>query len=150
LIIDGIKITRPLRMGEHNMLSQGYIAVTIDKSHITTIGERLYAESIEFIRELVNNAYDADATLVFAAGSESRAFPYSPAPPRRWWSLRQSRSCWARLCRAFYRRGFCTAQRLSAWWESAFSCRQRNSIDSVRRVWRKFLVYFLPTALKNV
>jgi HSP90 family molecular chaperone len=43
---------------------QEYIPVTIDKSHITTIGERLYAESIEFVRELVNNAYDADAELV--------------------------------------------------------------------------------------
>ncbi len=41
-----------------------FIPVTIDKSHITTIGERLYAESIEFVRELVNNAYDADAELV--------------------------------------------------------------------------------------
>ncbi|MGO9613731.1 MAG: ATP-binding protein [Dissulfurispiraceae bacterium] len=41
-----------------------FIAVTIDKSHIITIGERLYAESIEFIRELANNAYDADATLI--------------------------------------------------------------------------------------
>ncbi|MDA8171736.1 MAG: ATP-binding protein [Nitrospiraceae bacterium] len=41
-----------------------FIPVTIDKSHIVTIGERLYAESIEFVRELVNNAYDADATLV--------------------------------------------------------------------------------------
>lgn len=41
-----------------------FIPVTIDKSHIVTIGERLYAESIEFIREIVNNAYDADATLV--------------------------------------------------------------------------------------
>ncbi len=41
-----------------------YIPVTIDKSHIITIGERLYTESIEFVRELVNNAYDADATLV--------------------------------------------------------------------------------------
>jgi len=41
-----------------------FIPVTIDKSHITTIGERLYAESIEFVRELVNNAYDADAVLV--------------------------------------------------------------------------------------
>jgi hypothetical protein len=40
------------------------IPVTIDKSHIITIGERLYAESIEFIREIVNNAYDADATIV--------------------------------------------------------------------------------------
>jgi hypothetical protein len=41
-----------------------FIPVTIDRSHITTIGERLYAESIEFVRELVNNGYDADATLV--------------------------------------------------------------------------------------
>lgn len=38
------------------------IPVTVDKSHIITIGERLYTESIEFVRELVNNAYDADAT----------------------------------------------------------------------------------------
>ncbi len=44
--------------------SPEFIPVTIDKSHITTIGERLYTESIEFVRELVNNAYDADATLV--------------------------------------------------------------------------------------
>ncbi|PIU52290.1 ATP-binding protein, partial [Candidatus Desantisbacteria bacterium CG07_land_8_20_14_0_80_39_15] len=38
------------------------IEVTVDKSHLITIGERLYGESIELIRELVNNAYDADAT----------------------------------------------------------------------------------------
>jgi hypothetical protein len=44
--------------------SPEFIPVTIDKSHIITIGERMYAESIEFIRELVNNAYDADANLV--------------------------------------------------------------------------------------
>jgi hypothetical protein len=41
-----------------------YVKVSVDKSHIITIGQRLYAESIEFIRELVNNAYDADATVV--------------------------------------------------------------------------------------
>jgi len=46
------------------MQAREFIPVTIDKSHITTIGERLYAESIEFVRELVNNGYDADATLV--------------------------------------------------------------------------------------
>jgi hypothetical protein len=40
------------------------IQVTVDKSHIVTIGERLYGESIELVRELVNNAYDADATEV--------------------------------------------------------------------------------------
>jgi hypothetical protein len=41
-----------------------YVPVTVDKSHLITIGERLYSESIELIRELVNNAYDADATEV--------------------------------------------------------------------------------------
>ena len=40
------------------------LPVTVDKSHIVTIGERLYGESIELIRELVNNACDADATRV--------------------------------------------------------------------------------------
>lgn len=40
------------------------IPVTFDKSHVITIGERLYAESIELIRELANNGYDADATRV--------------------------------------------------------------------------------------
>jgi hypothetical protein len=41
-----------------------YVKVSVDKSHIITIGQRLYTESIEFIRELVNNAYDADSTTV--------------------------------------------------------------------------------------
>lgn len=41
-----------------------YLSITVDKSHIITIGERLYEQSIELIRELVNNAYDADATRV--------------------------------------------------------------------------------------
>ncbi|MBI1882754.1 MAG: ATP-binding protein [Chlamydiae bacterium] len=40
------------------------LKVTVDKSHIVTIGERLYGESVELVRELVNNAYDADATEV--------------------------------------------------------------------------------------
>ena len=38
--------------------------VTVDKRHIISIGERLYAESIELLRELINNAYDADASEV--------------------------------------------------------------------------------------
>lgn len=46
------------------MPETGFLRVTVDKSHLITIGERLYAESIELIRELVNNAYDADATEV--------------------------------------------------------------------------------------
>ena len=41
-----------------------YFPVTVDKSHLITIGERLYSESIELIRELVNNTSDADATEV--------------------------------------------------------------------------------------
>lgn len=40
------------------------LPIRVDKSHLVTIGERLYAESVELIRELVNNAYDADATDV--------------------------------------------------------------------------------------
>jgi hypothetical protein len=40
------------------------LTITVNKSHILTIGERLYEQSIELIRELVNNAYDADATRV--------------------------------------------------------------------------------------
>jgi|GEM_PF-5354511 len=31
--------------------SREYIPVTTDKSHIITIGERLYTEGIEFVRE---------------------------------------------------------------------------------------------------
>jgi len=47
-------------------MSQGssFLTITVDKSHIITIGERLYEQSIELVRELVNNAYDADATRV--------------------------------------------------------------------------------------
>jgi hypothetical protein len=41
------------------------IQITVDKSHLFTLGEKMYRESIEFVRELVNNAYDADATDVF-------------------------------------------------------------------------------------
>jgi hypothetical protein len=51
--------------------SAEYLPVTVDKSHLITIGERLYAESIELIRELVNNAYDADATQVNVTVTES-------------------------------------------------------------------------------
>lgn len=40
------------------------IRVTFDKSHILTIGKKMYKESINLIRELVNNSYDADATRV--------------------------------------------------------------------------------------
>jgi len=45
-------------------IEKEFIPVTVDKSHIITIGERLYTESIEFVREIVNNTCDADATLV--------------------------------------------------------------------------------------
>jgi HSP90 family molecular chaperone len=47
-----------------------YLTITVDKSHLITIGERLYEQSIELIRELVNNAYDADATRVAVTVSE--------------------------------------------------------------------------------
>ncbi|HLB60376.1 MAG TPA: ATP-binding protein [Patescibacteria group bacterium] len=41
-----------------------FIPIIVDKSHLVAIGERLYSESLDFIRELVANAYDADATWV--------------------------------------------------------------------------------------
>ena len=41
------------------------LPVTVDRSHLIVIGEKLYARSLELVRELVNNAYDADATEVF-------------------------------------------------------------------------------------
>ncbi len=44
--------------------TQRTIPVTIEKSHLLTIGEKLYTEKSSFLRELVNNAYDADATRV--------------------------------------------------------------------------------------
>jgi len=47
-----------------NLIETRNIPVTIDKSHLVTIGEKLYTEKLSFLRELVNNAYDADATEV--------------------------------------------------------------------------------------
>jgi len=41
------------------------LEVVVDKRHVVSIGERLYTESVELLRELVNNAYDADATKVY-------------------------------------------------------------------------------------
>ncbi len=52
------------------MVEPSFLNITVDKSHIITIGERLYEQSIELIRELVNNAYDADATRVDVTVSE--------------------------------------------------------------------------------
>jgi hypothetical protein len=40
------------------------LPVTVDRSHLIVIGEKLYARALELVRELVNNAYDADATEV--------------------------------------------------------------------------------------
>jgi len=48
------------------------IKVKVDKSHLFTLGEKMYRESIEFIRELVNNAYDADATAVYINVTEEQ------------------------------------------------------------------------------
>jgi len=44
--------------------TQEFIPIQFDKSHLSTIGERLYTQSLDLIRELVANAYDADATTV--------------------------------------------------------------------------------------
>lgn len=45
-------------------MSNSFISIQFDKSHLSTIGERLYTQSLDLIRELVANAYDADATEV--------------------------------------------------------------------------------------
>lgn len=47
------------------MKKEDKIKVTVHKGHLVTLGERMYVEAVELIRELVNNAYDADATEVF-------------------------------------------------------------------------------------
>lgn len=47
-----------------SFLMVDFIPIRFDKSHLTTIGERLYSQSLDLIRELVANAYDADATQV--------------------------------------------------------------------------------------
>lgn len=52
-------------MSQNSNKIQNTIKVTVDKSHLLILGERMYVESIELMRELVNNAYDADATEVF-------------------------------------------------------------------------------------
>ena len=52
------------------MANQSTIPITFDKSHLATIGSRLYSESLDLIRELVANAYDADATKVKITTSE--------------------------------------------------------------------------------
>lgn len=53
-------------------LEQNTIQVSVDKNHLIALGERMYIESIELIRELVNNAYDADATEVRVVISEDK------------------------------------------------------------------------------
>ena len=45
-------------------IEKTFLPITVNKSHLITIGEQLYSKSIELIRELINNAYDADATEV--------------------------------------------------------------------------------------
>lgn len=53
-------------------MQQDFIPIQFDKSHLSTIGERLYTQSLDLVRELVANAYDADATRVdITIGGES-------------------------------------------------------------------------------
>lgn len=54
------------------MQKQKKLKVSVDKSHLFTLGEKMYRESIEFVRELVSNAYDADATEVRVDIEENR------------------------------------------------------------------------------
>lgn len=43
---------------------QNFISIQFDKSHLSTIGERMYTQSLDLVRELISNSYDADATEV--------------------------------------------------------------------------------------
>ncbi|EKE14990.1 MAG: Histidine kinase-, DNA gyrase B-, and HSP90-like protein ATPase [uncultured bacterium] len=45
-------------------MDSSFVTIRFDKSHLTSIGQRLYSQSLDLIRELVANAYDADATKV--------------------------------------------------------------------------------------
>ncbi len=51
-----------MNIAHHNNVSS--LSIRFDKSHLSSIGERLYSQSLDLIRELVANAYDADATRV--------------------------------------------------------------------------------------
>lgn len=51
---------------------KSFLKVTVDKSHLFTLGERMYVECLELLRELVSNAYDADATQVYVTITPTR------------------------------------------------------------------------------
>src|SRR3990167_2270426 len=53
-----------------------HIPVSIDKSHLVTIGEKMYSDKIDLLRELVSNAHDADATEVQITLSERQLIVY--------------------------------------------------------------------------
>ncbi len=59
-------------MEKQEIVETRTIPVTVDKSHLVTIGEKLYTEKSSFVRELVNNAFDADATEVRVEIEEMR------------------------------------------------------------------------------
>lgn len=48
------------------------IPVTVNKEHLLNLGERMYITSVELLRELVSNAYDADATEVYVTISHDK------------------------------------------------------------------------------
>jgi len=52
-------------------MSDSFISIQFDKSHLSTIGQRLYTQSLDLIRELVANGYDADVTQVRLTISDS-------------------------------------------------------------------------------
>ena len=45
-------------------MDSSFVTIRFDKSHLSSIGARLYSQSLDLIRELVANAYDADARVV--------------------------------------------------------------------------------------
>jgi len=43
---------------------KNFLTIRFDKNHLISIGQKLYTQSLDLVRELVANAYDADATVV--------------------------------------------------------------------------------------
>lgn len=51
---------------------KNFLTIRFDKNHLTSIGQKLYTQSLDLVRELVANAYDADATVVKISTVDNR------------------------------------------------------------------------------
>ena len=56
-------------------MSLSSIVIRFDKSHLASIGQRLYSQSFDLMRELIANAYDADAKKVTIEANDKKLQP---------------------------------------------------------------------------